>query len=182
MFESLLTPEPRRELQSSVRLGLFRDRPVLDHRRATFQSVVVPAHIAAYAADGLWGFLRGIDAARFFYDPMTYWFLLPPRYWVRGSESAHGQDIGLPVPVGEIRPAFRSLFEAYGLLSAATSALSREAYQAEVVEKLAVRSLEFQRAGIEAKTEKAVSKYARLLGQDATTHGFAPDRLVAPYL
>ena len=104
----------------SLRLGIFRDRPVFE--QGGLRGTVVPAHIAAYAGDGLWGFMQGVANAsstqspNFFYDPMTYWLYLDPQYWARGSEAGRRPMATLPMPADEIRPAFRALLRAYDLL------------------------------------------------------------------
>src|SRR5665811_1194816 len=71
-----------RQITNGIRVGIFRDRPVLESCRAAYTSVIVPAHIAAYAGDGLWGFLTGVRRAGgpldFWYDPMTYYIELGP--------------------------------------------------------------------------------------------------------
>ena len=166
---------------NSLRLGLFRDRPVFDDSRAAYDSLVVPAHIAAYAQDGLWGFLKGISSPKFYYDPMTYLFWLDPVYWTKGSEEKRGIATSLPVAAEDIRPAFARLAEAYQLGTAVTT-LSWDALRHALLADLPAATLEFQTHGTEAKSAKAVSKYAKILERPITQEAFSPTRLVAPYL
>lgn len=168
-------------ISNSIRLGLFRDRPVFNDARGTYDSVVVPAHLAAHSPDGLWGFLKGIERPTFFYDPMTYWFLLAPKFWTRGSEEAHGMDVVMPLRAEEIRPAFRRLIEEYGLLDAVTS-MSADAFAEALPDLLPRAVIDFQRRGIHAKTDRAAKKYASILSKPIDEMGFHPSRLIAPYV
>jgi len=177
----MTSPPPIAAPRTILRLGLFRDRPVFEDARETFSGVVVPAHIAAHSADGLWGFLSGLSNPLFFYDPMTYWFVLPAKYWTRGSETGALPEADLPISADDIRPAFRRLFQEYGLLDAVMQ-LEEPAFRDEVMATLPSAALEFQRRGIRAKTQRALSKYAAILGRTLQTEQFAPDRLVGPYL
>lgn len=170
---------------NSLRIGIFRDRPVFQEAHDRYDSLVVPAHIAAYSVDGLWGFLAGVsdsksgDRLDFTVDPMTYWLALPPQYWLRGSERGEAPDATLPVEAGDIRPAFSALLSAYGLREPATSSHTAE----ELVAQLDVTAcLEFQRRGIGARSRKAVSKYAEILDLELGEDVFVPNRLLAPYL
>ena len=173
---------PAKELAGFLRLGLFRDRPVFDAARGLYGGLVVPAHIAAYSGDGLWGFLKGVSRPEFFYDPMTYWFLLDPVNWTRGSERGAGlREVRLPVPAKLIRPAFRELFTRYGLLEAVTT-LDRAKFAQTLLSVLPAAAIEFQEQGSAAKSTKAVAKYARILGRAIAQDRLRPSRLVAPYL
>ena len=169
-------------LSNSVRLGVFRDRPVFEV--ASFGEIIVPAHIAAFAGDGLWGFLQGIATLQnrrdslFRYDPMTYLLYIPRRYWVRESaQDDRGDDD--PVSLGDLRPALSSMLEAYGLLEPAVLR-SVSAARREFVSNGAQLCLAFQRRGSEASKTQAIAKYARLLGRPVDG-ALVPSRLVAPY-
>jgi hypothetical protein len=168
---------------NSVRLGVFRDRPVFES--AEFGEIIVPAHIAAYAGEGLWGFLQGIATEQgrqqglFRYDPMTYLLYINRRYWL--SESA--EDVGKddePVPRSRLRPALKAMLEAYGLLEAAVL-YSVDDARREFVTDGAKRCLDFQRRGSEASKAQTLAKYARLLGRPVEGT-LIPSRLVAPYV
>jgi hypothetical protein len=172
--------EGRAPIDNLLRLGLFRDRPVFEAAQQLFGPIVVPAHIAAHSPDGLWGFMKGVGPKPFFFDPMTYWLWLPPKFWLRGSEAARGPDLPMPVDGGQIRPAFAKLLDAYGLLDAATHEGDAQ-FRSLALERLPSACLDFQRRGIVPKTTKAVSKYAAILGIDVDDEGFTPSRLVAPY-
>jgi hypothetical protein len=174
-----------RAAANSLRVGVFRDRPVFEESQSDYDSLIVPAHLAAYSVDGLWGFLSGVADAKeagtlsFTIDPMTYWLDLPPVYWLRGSERGRGPNISLPVRPDQIRPAFAALLDAYGLLDRVSTVGSPD----ELARSLDVGScLEFQRRGIAARSRKAVSKYADILGIDLDADQHFPDRLMAPYL
>jgi hypothetical protein len=175
-------------VEISLRLGVFRDRIVFEEMLQHPTAIVVPAHIAAYARDGLWGFLRGIGQSRavqeppYFYDPMSYWLDIPPEFWSKGSEARRGQPLALPIEdLDRIRPAFVALLEAYGMAMAvqesATGAELRRRFVAEGVSNC----LDFQRQGSEPKGKKTVDKYAAILGQTLQSSGMRPQRLVAPY-
>jgi hypothetical protein len=168
-------------IRNSVRLGLFRDRPVFDEARPSYDSIVVPAHLAAHSPDGLWGFLKGIESPSFFYDPMTYWFVLDPKHWTRGSEEGRGLDAVMPLRADDIRPAFRRLIEEYGLLDAVTSMGAAE-FAAAIPDLLPRAVIDFQRRGINAKTDRAARKYALILRKPLDGMGFRPSRFVAPYV
>jgi hypothetical protein len=168
-----------------IRLGIFRDRPVFEDAARNYDRVVVPAHIAAYSGDGLWGFMTGVGRAQgrdaeYFFDPMTYWLALPPKYWGRGSERGQRLDLDLPLTEDQVRPAFWRLLEAYGLTEAIRTSEQRLAE--DVLMQLPRACLEFQRRGIANKTEKTVTKYAKVLGIQIDEARFTPDRLVAAYL
>ncbi|MBI3748067.1 MAG: hypothetical protein HY262_04365 [Chloroflexi bacterium] len=171
---------------NGVRVGIFRDRPVFEACRDTYTSVVVPAHIAAYAGDGLWGFLTGIQQAgsslNFWYDPMTYYVELGTEYWFRGSEENAGPRGTLPASdEKEIRPAFRELLRAYDLLETALTGTAADV-RTRLISTGVARVLEFQRTGVSPKSKRAVSKYARILGLTLDDDSLRPSRVVAPYL
>ena len=175
-----------RQITNGIRVGIFRDRPVLESCRAAYSSVIVPAHIAAYAGDGLWGFLTGVQRAGgpldFWYDPMTYYIELGTEYWFRGSEGNAGPKGTLPASdEREIRPAFRELLRAYGLLDAALTGTADD-IRNELISTGTKAVLDFQRNGLSPKTRKAVSKYARILELYLDDDSLQPSRLVAPYL
>jgi hypothetical protein len=151
-------------------------------------AIVVPAHIAAYARDGLWGFLRGIGRSRapqdpsFFYDPMSYWLDIPPEFWSKGSEARRGQPLSLPIDdLDRIRPAFAALLDAYGMTEAAKVSATGAELRRRFVENGVSACLDFQRQGSEPKGKKTVDKYAAILGQTLEGSGMRPQRLVAPY-
>jgi hypothetical protein len=171
---------------NGVRVGIFRDRPVFEACRLAYTSVIVPAHIAAYAGDGLWGFLTGIQEVGgpldFWYDPMTYYVELGTEYWFRGSEENLG-PVGT-LPAGDetrIRPAFRELLRSYGLLETALTGTSG-AVRDRLITDGTARVLDFQRNGVSPKTKTAVAKYARILGLALDDNSLRPSRLVTPYL
>jgi len=169
-------------ITNSVRLGVFRDRPVFE--AAEFGEIIVPAHIAAYAGDGLWGFLQGFAAEQsrrdrlFRYDPMTYLLYIPRRYWLRESAQDDQSDDD-PVSPSDLKPALKAMLEAYELLEPAVLR-SLTAARQEFVSNGAARCLRFQRRGSEAATSGTIAKYARLLGR-SVDGVLAQSRLVAPY-
>lgn len=169
-------------LSNSVRLGVFRDRPVFE--AASYGEIVVPAHIAAYAGDGLWGFLQGIATQQdrrtglFRYDPMTYLLYIPARYWLKTGAGDRYTD-GEPLSIGDLRPALREMLDAYGLLEPAVLT-SVAAARSEFLSQGALRCLDFQRRGSEAAQLKTITKYAAILGQEVKGK-LEPSRLVAPY-
>lgn len=175
------------DVSNSVRLGIFRDRLVLSHSRSSFGSLVVPAHIAAYSPDGLWGFLSGVGSGpegpcSFWYDPMTYYVGLDTQYWFRGSETRQGPMGTLPAEDDSlIRPSFRALLDSYGLLGAVLTTDLAGVRELLLTEGT-TRCLSFQRSGVGPKTERAVAKYAELLDVDLQDQAYYPDRLVAPYV
>lgn len=175
-------------MKIALRLGIFRDRAVLEQEPDLAPAIVVPAHIAAYSQDGLWGFLRGIAEAKglnappFFYDPMTYWFDIPAQFWSRGSESRQGNPLTLPVvDLDDIRPAFKALLDRYGMTTAVQSATSGPQFKREFIETGVGAALDFQREGSTPKGKKTVDKYAEILGLALSPVGMTPERLVAPY-
>jgi hypothetical protein len=165
---------------------LFRDRPVFEGCPDLYDGLVVPAHLAAHATDGLWGLLSGIalaqgHAPRFSIDPMTYWWLLPSEYWVLGSESGRGRSLPFPIATDAIRPTFRKLLDQYGALEA----MSRGGWQAILelgLEQVVANVLTFQRRGVVPASMKAVHKYAELLSIDLSMETYPPERLLAPYV
>ena len=175
-------------MEISLRLGVFRDRTVFEEMLEHPTAIVVPAHIAAYARDGLWGFLRGIGEARavqdppFFYDPMTYWLDIPAEFWSKGSESRRGEPLALPIQdLDRIRPAFGALLAAYGMDAAVQESESGAALRRRFIGEGVARCLDFQRQGSEPKGKKTVDKYAAILGQPLQSSGMRPQHLVAPY-
>jgi len=167
-------------IDNLLRLGMFRDRPVFEAVGDQYGAIVVPAHIAAHSPDGLWGFMKGVGAKPFFYDPMTYWLWLEPRYWLLGSEANRGPALSLPVPAAQIRPAFRKLLAEYGLLDDVTTLKSGK-FGLVATARLPSACLAFQRRGVVTRSAKAGPKYARILGIELDDSGFAPGRLVGAY-
>src|SRR5450759_3394068 len=176
-------------MKNSLRLGLFRDRPIFETMLSADNPIVVPAHIAAYSRDGLWGFLRGVAEAQgssspqFFYDPMSYWLDVPTEFWSKGSDAGQGEPLALPIDdVERIRPAFLALLRAYGMEGAIKTVANEEALRAAFIADGVGPCLAFQRKGSEPKGEQAVNKYAQILGLPLTGTSMFPQRLVAPYL
>jgi hypothetical protein len=174
-------------MEISLRLGVFRDRQVLE-KLAGPMSIVVPAHIAAYARDGLWGFLRGLAESQFLenppflYDPMSYWLDVPTEFWSKGSDAGRGEALALPIDdVTRIRPAFLALLEAYGMVEAVQSVDSPVALRAAFLEGGVKLALDFQRQGSEPTKKKTVDKYALILNLPLEATGMTPRHLVAPY-
>jgi hypothetical protein len=173
------------QVANHIRLGIFRDRPVFEEVASRYDRVVVPAHIAAYSGDGLWGFLTGVGRAQgrnaeYFFDPMTYWLALPPKYWARGSERGERPDLTLPLSEDQVRPAFWKLLDAYGIAEAVQT--SHQLLSRAITTDLPRACLEFQRRGVANKTERTVAKYAKVLGIEIGEARFRPDRLVGAYL
>ena len=167
----------------SLRVGVFRDRPVFETMLRPENPIVVPAHIAARSPDGIWGFLKGVAQAQsipnpsFFYDPMSYWFDLPTRYW-----SSDGKDLPLPITaLIEIRPSFVALLRAYGMLDAVQTLSDFSAIRATFVKTGVQLCLDFQRQGSEPKGKKTVNKYAEILRRPLDDTVLKPSRVVAPY-
>lgn len=176
-------------MENSLRLGIFRDRPVFEEMLSARNPIVVPAHIAAYARDGLWGFLRGLakaqasSAPEFFYDPMSYWLDVPTEFWSKGSDTGRGEPLALPIDeVERIRPAFLALLRAYGMEEAVKSVASEAALRAAFIAGGVGPCLAFQRGGSAPKGEQAVNKYARILDLPLEGNSMHPRHLVAPYL
>jgi hypothetical protein len=168
----------------ALRLGVFRDRPVFEEMLGAANPIVVPAHIAAYSPDAIWGFLKGVAESHsttnacYFYDPMTYWIDLEPKYWC-------GEDGRLPtsVPIdrSKIRPSFLKLLIAYGMLDSVEKRTRPEDVRADFISSAVGPCLDYQRSGSVPKGTKTVNKYAEILGQPIDNSGLTPCRLVAPY-
>jgi hypothetical protein len=113
---------------------------------------------------------------------MTYWFLLNPMHWTKGSERGSGmKELVMPVPAEYIRPAFLQLFRQYGLLDAVTT-MDQQAFREHLRDVLPLSAIDFQLKGSSARTAKAVTKYARILGKEVDADQMRPTRLVAPYV
>lgn len=178
-------------MRNALRLGVFRDRVVFEQLLPVESPLVIPAHIGAYALDGLRGFLAGISRTRdyeivdFVFDPMTYWIDLPARYWSRGSERARGADLELPLPDGAnekelIRPTLLALLREYGLATALfeTDLAGMRSRLLDAVDAC----LDFQRRGTHTRRGRARSKYARILELAEEEEAMQPMATVAPYL
>jgi hypothetical protein len=181
-------------MRNSLRLGVFRDKDVFGQYLGDDSAIVVPAHIAAYATDGLWGFLKGIADARgtasidYYFDPMTYWLDLPTAYWARKPAEGPPQPFDLPLAddkeaKASVKPALLALLREYGLAGQLTSKDDPAAIRAEFVAGGVRECLDFQRRGSDEKRKRTVDKYAQMLelgGEEAS--GMAPSCLVAPYV
>lgn len=178
-------------MRIGVRLGVFRDREVIAGVLPPDAPIVVPAHIGAYALDGLRGFLadiakdRGTDWVDYIFDPMTYWVDLPSRYWSRGSERGRGQDLVLPLTPGVdekkvIRPTLVALLREYGL-GRAVFETDLQGMRRRLLDAVGA-CLEFQRRGTMTTRGRARGKYARILELAAEQEAIQPMAIVAPYL
>jgi hypothetical protein len=178
-------------MKVAFRLGVFRDLAVFQEVLPADAAVVVPAHIAAYALDGLRGFLSSLAQARssqtvdFVFDPMTYWLDLPTRYWTRGSGKQQGQELVLPLAPDVklkdvLRPTLHALLRDYGLDHALyeTDRLGMRQRLAGVVDKC----LAFQRRGTHTRRDRVRTKYKRILELLAEEEALEPAALVAPYV
>ncbi len=178
-------------MKIGVRLGVFRDSTVLGGVLPDEAPIVVPAHIAAYALDGLRGFLGEIARARrkewvdYVFDPMTYWVDLPSRYWSRGSERRQGQDLRLPFSADAdtrqlIRPTLLALLREYGLATALFET-DLPGMRARLLEAVPA-CIGFQRNGTRTRQSRARGKYARILELAADEEAILPMAVVTPYV
>jgi len=178
-------------MRNGLRLGVFRDRTVFEEILRPDSPLIVPAHIGAYALDGLRGFLGGVarawnqDVVDFVYDPMTYWVDLPTQYWSRGSERRRGQALSLPldedaVEKDLIRPTLLALLREYGL-GRALFETDLDGMRPRLLDAVDA-VIEFQRRGTHTRRWRAKTKYARILELAAEEEAMSPIALIAPYL
>jgi len=154
------------------RLNIAGEKNLLFNCKSRYHGVVVGAHILAFGRNWISTFLKELDKP-FFIDPITYVFPFD-LFHIRNKE-------------GDLRKSYELLIERYGDVIQSTLGNDRslsvdDLSDPDKIDNFSKSVIDFQRNVFveETPSQKSISEYAELLGDEAMRETHYPEFLVSP--
>lgn len=177
---------------SFYRLGPTKEKELFKRHRATYDGVVIPAHIASYFHKFCSEFVGSLGKP-YFIDPMTYIFANSPAHlkrFVKDKDTGRTKrDASGRKMKGNVKRSFTKLIEQdyQGVVKVAVDGdrqlVPGDFTDADALSHFVEKVVEFQTNRLAAIPDKykKYQKYAKKAGKPNNTSGNLPMCLIAPY-